>query len=144
VTVKGNSKKKVKAAEKKSSSLFRVITAEQIKRAGHSTIGNVILGMSGLRIMNGYLVAGGFTDMKNVGATAEPLLVINGVEIQAASMASNAGLNGPGTASPVLNYVNSINIRNVESIQVITGPEAATYGVRGAWRYCYQHGQPHF
>lgn len=93
---------------------------------GRTSLGNLILRVGGLQLVNGYLVMQGLFSMSGAGAATEPMVLVNGVEIP---LSANASV---GTASPVLSYLNTLNPRDIDFIEVLKGGDAANYGVRGA------------
>ncbi|MEP6950412.1 MAG: TonB-dependent receptor plug domain-containing protein [Ginsengibacter sp.] len=109
---------------KRVSAFSRIIPGKEIQNAGNGTVGNAVLSMSGLKLLNGFLVSGGPTTIRGVDATSEPMVIVNGVSIA-------VSLDGSGT-SPVLNYLNSLNSRTIDFIEVLTGPQGSAYGVRGS------------
>ena len=87
-----------------------------------TTLGNTILNIGGLHLLNGFLVINGLTSIKSPDASSEPLLLIDGAE------APNAGsLN----ESRVMGTLNSINPKDVDFIEILKGPDGAAYGERG-------------
>jgi TonB-dependent SusC/RagA subfamily outer membrane receptor len=68
-------------------------------------------------MMGGRLtIRGGIQNLSGDLSDVEPLLIVNGVNTHAGS---------------VVDYLNSIPPTHIESIEVLTGPEAALYGSRG-------------
>ncbi len=97
-----------------------VLTSDQINE--RNSIGNAILNVAGAQLMGGYLVINKMIVVKNVDASSEPLLVVNGVQVYPSSS---------GQGSPVLNYLNSFDPKSIDFIEILRGPEGARYGMRG-------------
>ncbi len=110
--------------KKRISRFSHVITRDMIGD-GPGRTGYALLNVPGVRLIGGYLIVMAPNDPSGVSANDEPLLVIDGVEID----------HPPANSlepSPVLGYVNSLPSATIDSIEVLTGPEAAVYGMDGA------------
>ncbi len=119
VIIKG--KKEVNYNEsKRVSTSSTIITSDQLDE--RQAVGNTILNVGGLHILNGFLVINGLTAMQAPNAGSEPLLLIDGVQ------APNAG---DKDKSPVMETLNSINPKEIEFIEILKGAEGANYGVKG-------------
>lgn len=127
VTVTGLVKKDPGYDVKKRQSLFsRIIPPEVFTRLGGNSLGNVIFRVPGIHLRNGYVTVTGGNSFA-IGAATEPLLIIDGVPIP-----SDTSDKLPGSEpSPVLLALNRIDPSSVEFMEVLIGPEAAIYGVRG-------------
>jgi hypothetical protein len=127
VIVRTRVKKPVNYNEQKRVSQFsRVITSDIIERAGFGSIGNVLFMIPGARLMNGRLVFGGSTTDSPI---REPAVVMDDVMLDSNAIASAGGLDG---TSPLITFLNSLSPRYIDFIEVLSGPEGAFYGVRGA------------
>lgn len=105
---------------KRLSPFSRIITSDKLGHGGPYEVGYALLSLPGLQLMDGKIIVRGMTTKRIL----EPLLVVDG-------MATN--LMGDSTsASALLNYLNSIDYRMIDFIEVLEGPEAAIYGTRGA------------
>ena len=107
-----------------------IATPEMIDQAGEGSVGNVVLRAPGASLMGGYLtIQGGMRGVSGVvTARVEPLLIVNGVIVNAGG-SSEIGM---GTnLSPVLTFINSFSPRNVDFIEVLSGSEGAQYGTVG-------------
>lgn len=94
----------------------RIVTGEQLDKMGLSNTANAVMMLPGVVMMNGRLtLRGGSPSFQ--GGSLEPLVITDGV---------------PATNTDVIQYLNTIPPNNLESIEAITGPEAAFYGTRGA------------
>jgi hypothetical protein len=102
-----------------------VLTREQLLAYGTESVGNIILTIQGVHINSGYLVIRGVTAFQP-SAIDEPLLIMDGSQVNLSGSA-DAG----ETSSPVLAYLKTLNVRQIESIRVLNGAESAEYGVRG-------------
>jgi len=109
---------------KRISRYSHVITGDMIGK-GPGRAGYALLSVPGVRLMSGFLVVTTPNSLTG-GATAndEPLLVIDGVQIDQPQGSSLE-------ASPVLGFVNSLPVSTIDSIEVLTGPEASAYGMAG-------------
>ena len=110
--------------KKRISNFSHIIEGKDIQNSGSGTVGNAIIGVGGLKLLNGFLIFGGPSNFSGVDASMEPLIVVDGVNIAVA-------MDGTGT-SPVLKYLNSLSPRTIDYIEVLTGPEAASYGIRSS------------
>lgn len=121
VTVR-DSKKKVDYNEaKRVSPNSSILTSDDLTE--RNSVGNSILRVSGMHLLQGYLVINGLTSMNAPNAASEPLLLVDGAQVSV-----SAGLD---EASPVLSYLNSLNPKDIDFIEILKGPEGANYGVRG-------------
>ena len=107
---------------KRVSSNSAIITSEDLIRKNN--IKGAILSIGGLQIINGYLAVNGPSDMLGKGGQDEPLVLLDGV-VQSVSFKE------PGESSSVLAYLNTLNPKEIDFIEVLKGPEASTYGLRG-------------
>ena len=122
VTVK-YSKKNISYDESKRVSPNSAIISSDDLNERNSSVGNAVLRVGGMHLLNGFLVVNGLTAMKAPDAGSEPMLLINGSQV------GNAG--GVFDVSPVMNNLNSLNAKDIDFIEILKGPEAANYGVRG-------------
>lgn len=127
VTVTGLVKKDPGYDVKKRQSLFsKIIPPEVFAKMGGNSLSNAIFRVPGIHLRNGYVTVNGGNSFA-IGAATEPMLLIDGVPIP-----SDTSDKLPGSEpSPVLLALNRIDPSTVEFIEVLTGPEAAIYGVRG-------------
>lgn len=127
VTVTGLVKKDPGYDIKKRMSLFsKVISSEMLLRVGSNSLGNAIFRVPGIHLRNGYVTVQGGNSF-GVGANTEPMLIIDGMPVPSDTMDKIAG----SEPSPLLLALNRIDPATVDFIEVLTGPEAAIYGVRG-------------
>ena len=108
------SRKKAEADVKNRNS--RMITAEQLDKLGLGTTSQAVMMLPGIVMVNGKITITGGTAAFAGGENLEPLVITDGV---------------PATSTGVAQYLNSIPPQTIESIEVMTGPEAAQYGTRG-------------
>ena len=106
-----------------SSSSF-IVPSSSFEKGGYGSVRNSVLRVPGLTINKGYLVVRGLSSTTAVTANAEPLVALNGIVLYL----PGGDING---VSPVLNFLNSLNPDDIEFIEVLKGPEGATYGTRG-------------
>ncbi len=117
-----NTKKKVNYTEaKRVSSNSAILTSDVLDEK--TSPGFAVLRVGGLHVVNGVLLVNGLTSLKAPDVTSEPLLLVDGVEISKSA--------GGGEGSPTLNFLNSLNSKDIDFIEVLKGPEGASYGVRG-------------
>ncbi len=127
VTVTGLVKKDPGYDVKKRQSLFsKIIPPEVLARMSGNSLGNAIFRVPGIHLRNGYVTLTGGNSF-TIGAAAEPMLIVDGVPIPSDTSDKLSG----SEPSPVLLALNRIDPSTVEFIEVLTGPEAAMYGVRG-------------
>jgi hypothetical protein len=120
VTVK--TKKKVNYDESKRKSAFsNIITSDDMPDG--VKVSNAVLKVAGMHVLNGVLVVNGLTSMHAPDAGSEPILMVEGAQISAAAEG--------GETSPVLSYLNTLNPKDIDFIEVLKGPEAANYGMHG-------------
>ncbi len=127
VTVKTSNKIADYDTTKKISRFSHIITREMIG-SGPGMAGAALLNVPGIRLMNGYVIVGTPNGFSDVTAKDEPLVVLDGVEME--SLAQGYTDNSKG--GPVLNFLNSLSVRTIDFIEVLTGPAAAAYGMEGA------------
>ena len=109
---------------KRVSQYSSILTSDDIGE-GSSSVGNAILKIAGLHLLNGYLVFGGPTIMSAPDPTSEPLILVDGSPV-----ALSTGIVG-ADVSPAMAYLNSLNGKEIDFIEVLKGAEGANYGVRG-------------
>ncbi len=118
IIIKGTKSKKGKAEESTRSASTRVITGEQLDKLGLGTTVQAVMMMPGVIMVGTQLtIRGGTQGVGGSGGTLEPLLLIDGV---------------PSGGGSITSQLNAINPKLIESIEVITGGEAARYGTRAA------------
>jgi hypothetical protein len=61
------------------------------------------------------------------GPATEPIIVVDGVEI---FLPATSG-DGVGTVSPVISYLNALTPDDIDFVEVLSGPEASSYGIKG-------------
>jgi hypothetical protein len=101
-----------------------VLTREQLLTYGTESVANIILTVQGVHLLNGFLVMRGVTAF-HPSATDEPLVVMDGSPV---NLLNSTDIE---TNSPVLAYLKTLNVRQIESIHILNGAEAAEFGVRG-------------
>jgi hypothetical protein len=125
VTVTGYKRKESKYDEsKRISQNSWIITHDDLGRGGAGRITNAILRVPGLQVIGGFIAIKGLSGFGS-GPSTEPIIVVDGVQV------FTLGGDGMGTVSPVLSYLNSLNADEISFIEVLTGPEASSFGVRG-------------
>ncbi|HMC84193.1 MAG TPA: TonB-dependent receptor plug domain-containing protein, partial [Chitinophagaceae bacterium] len=87
---------------------------------------DLVLSSPGVSMRQGLLtLQGGPTDMKEPGSKDEPLIVIDGLPY------TNT-VSSPSESSPALAFLSSIATNTIDFIEVLSGPDGAQYGIRGA------------
>jgi len=131
VILNGNKKAVNYNQSRRVSGSSTILTSDQLNN--RNSVGNAVLNVSGMHILNGFLVVNGPTSLKGPDGSSEPILLVDGVEVgkSADHGASSAVSGDPGQSSPVLSYLNSFNPKDIDFIEILKGPEGANYGVRG-------------
>jgi hypothetical protein len=107
---------------KRVSSSSVILTSKDIDP--RTSLGNTVLQVGGLHILNGYLVINGPTAlMKSPDNSSEPMLLVNGAEV-----ITYADMH---ETSPVLATLNSLDPNSIDFIEILKGSEGARYGLRG-------------
>ncbi len=118
IVIKGSKGKKGKADELTRSASSRVITGEQLDKLGLGTTVQAVMMLPGVIMVGTQLtIRGGTQGVGGSGGSLEPLLLIDGV---------------PSSGGSITSQLNAINPKLIESIEVVTGGEAARYGTRAA------------
>ena len=91
----------------------------------NNDVGNAILRVGGMHIINGVLLVNGLTSFGTPDKTSEPLLLVNGVQ---AYLSAETQI---GESSPVMSYLKSLNSKDIDFIEILKGPDGANYGLRG-------------
>ena len=128
VIVKGYRKKPVEYDEaKRVSSFSRIVTHEQFDKGGTNSVVNSLLMVPGVHLKGGFLVVGGSGGFSG-GPNIEPLLVIDGIAIDPNTIISQ--WNPKMYPSPIIQYIEQFAPATIDFIEVLTGGEAAVYGVQ--------------
>jgi hypothetical protein len=101
-----------------------VITKEMLRKNGINDLSDAVLRNGKFHTMQGYLMAGapnGFVP----SATDEPTVILDGIQV---TMALSGDV---GTRSPVMSYLKTIPVQNVDHVRILTGTSGGVYGVRG-------------
>lgn len=107
--------KKAKSDELLKSASSRMVTGEQLDKLGLGTTVQAVQMLPGVIMVGDQLtIRGGSPGIMATG-NIEPLLIIDGV---------------PSAGGSISSQLNSINPKLIESIEVMTGGEAARYGTR--------------
>jgi len=101
-----------------------IITSKDLRNTNN--VGNAVLGVGGLHMLNGYLVINGLTEMAAPGSGSEPMIVVDGVPVK-----TDAFVGESQQTSPDLSYLNSFDPRTIDLIEVLKGADGARYGLRG-------------
>ncbi len=121
IVINGKSNKKDGKVDNQKNKFTHMITGEQLDKLGLSNTVNAVLMLPGVILMNGRLTIrggmGGTADARGRSQSNEPLIITDGV---------------PASTDDAVAYLNSINPQSIESIEVMTGSDAAQYGTRGA------------
>jgi hypothetical protein len=113
---------------KRASAFSYIIPASKIRENGTDNVSTAVLTAPGAQLLNGYLVFKGPSSMAGspVSESSEPLVLVNGVPATVSSVGRS-----DIAASPVLNFLNTFDKHSIEFIEILSGPEAAVYGMRG-------------
>jgi hypothetical protein len=128
VTVTGHRKKAADFDETKRMSAFsRVVTHEQFDKGGVNALVNSLLLVPGVHLKGGFLVVGGGGGF-SAGPDIEPLLVIDGIAVDQNTIIQQ--WQPKIYPSPIIQYMEQFAPSTIDFIEVLTGGEAAVYGVR--------------
>ncbi|MFL5788908.1 MAG: TonB-dependent receptor plug domain-containing protein [Flavisolibacter sp.] len=106
------------------SSNTSVLTSEQLLRLGMGNLGIGILRLPGVQLINGFVsMMYGPDDMNGINSASEPLILLDGVQM----------------SGPVLQFLNTLDPRQIEFIEVFKGTEASMFGLRGGKGVIYIH-----
>jgi len=118
VQVKG-SRRTQASGDSKRNSFSRIITREQLSKYSLSTTANAVKLVPGVIMVNNKItIRGGVPSLGGNDGLVEPLVILDGVPAS--------------TGGSVETFLNSIPPETIEYIEVLTGPEGAQYGSRGA------------
>ena len=123
VTVRDNIKEVDYDATKRVSSYSPIISGRSLD--GRTSVDNLVLGTSGLQLLNGFLVIHGLNAIKAPSASDEPMVLVEGAPV---SLSSDGAA---GIVSPVLSYLHSLNPKDIDFIEILKDGNAANYGLRG-------------
>jgi hypothetical protein len=116
IVIKGTKTRKSRADEAIRSASTRIVTGEQLDKLGLGTTVQAVMMLPGVMLVGDQItIRGGMQGLGGSGGSLEPLLLIDGV---------------PSTGGSITNQLNSINPKLIESIEVITGGDAARFGTR--------------
>ena len=102
---------------KRVSKYSSILTSKDLD--GSMGVDVAILKISGLQLLNGFLVMHGPSSIVNgIGPSSEPLLLVEGSDV------SSGG-------SSILTYLHTLNPRDIDFIEVLKEADGAAYGVRG-------------
>ena len=110
--VKGKKQAQADVANRNS----KMVTGEQLDKLGLGTTSQAVLMLPGVTTSGGRITIRGGTPSIGPGGSVEPLVITDGV---------------PVTNTEVATYLNTIPPQLIESIEVMTGGEAAQFGSRG-------------
>jgi TonB-dependent SusC/RagA subfamily outer membrane receptor len=113
----GSTGKKSKSTKVERGASSHMITGEQLDKVGMGNTVNAVMMLPGVIMVAGKLTIRGGNQAVAGNSDIEPLVIVDGV---------------PAVSSNVAPYLNSLPPQNIESIEVITGGEAARYGTRAA------------
>ncbi len=117
--VRVKSKAKPIAFDRQRLSQFSKVLSGEIISRTNIGVGNSVLMIPGVQLRRGRLLL--------AGGEEEPLLVMNGAEYDSTTLGSES----IDRSSPILAFLNRLSPSEIDYIEVLEGPEAATYGVRG-------------
>ena len=121
VTVKDRKKPVNYNESKRVSPNSVILTSDDLDE--RNSVGNAVLRAGSMQLLNGYLTMHGLTRMQAPDASSEPILLVDGAQVP---------LSGDvAESSPVMSYLNSLNPKDIDFIEILKGPEAANYGLRG-------------
>lgn len=101
-----------------------VITNEMLSESGVNSVGEAVMRSGKFHLVGGYLMSGGPNGMGGPSATDEPMIILDGVQIQPSG-------GDAAELSPVLAFLKTLSANEIDYIKLLTGNEATIYGVRG-------------
>jgi len=115
---------------KRLSSFSYILSADKLGKGGYGQVGNSMLMVPGLSLRNGKLVlyggAMGMGESDSGGGSKEPLIVMDGIRIPSSTLVQD--MTG---GSAVMSFLNSLDYRSIDFIEVLYGGDAAIYGTDG-------------
>jgi hypothetical protein len=111
--------------DRRISSFSKILTGKMLQDGGSNNLANAIFRTPGITMRDGFLVLRGGGGSFQPTSASEPLLIVDGVAIT--PYGSGGNIN---TASPLLNYLSTLDFRIIDFIEVLSGPEAAFFGTR--------------
>jgi TonB-dependent SusC/RagA subfamily outer membrane receptor len=128
VTVFGKRETDSMFIDKRQSKFSYIIPSSKIGESGSYNVSTAVLMAPGAQLLNGYLVIKGPSTMAGsvVNESSEPMVLVNGAPVSVGSVGRS-----DMTSSPVLNFLNTFDRHSIEFIEILSGPEAAIYGMRG-------------
>ncbi len=108
-----------------------IITSDMLANGGYHAVGNALLRVPGVSMSQGFItIFGG--DGQGGHPSSEPILIVDGQEVMPQSIREQFVSHSEADASPVLNYLNNfLGGQDIDFIEVLTGGNAAIYGMRG-------------
>lgn len=100
-----------------------IITKEKLNTS-YSSIMAAILGSGKFHLLNGFLVSGGPSNTV-LSATDEPVIISDGTQM----VLSQGAI---GETSPVISYLQSLQVEGIDYIKLMDETESGIYGIRGA------------
>ncbi len=129
VTVKTKKKRAASYVTSKRVDPFSyVITSDKFQNGGHHGLVNALLSLPGVMIRQGFVT---FLGGNGQGATpaTEPIIIMDGAQMYLPPAGGDFTEPDP---SAVLKYLNGLDPESIDFVEVLTGGNAAMYGVRGA------------
>lgn len=117
---------------KRVSNFSYLIHGEKLGHGQFGEVGNAVLMTPGVSYMGGKLVIHGMNSMTSM---AEPIIIMDGVQVTGTGYIGDTtkplDAFGPNS-SPDMEFLNSLDSRSIDFIEVLRGPEAAIYGANSA------------
>jgi hypothetical protein len=100
-------------------------------------VGTAVLRLPGVQLINGYLRFYGPDQFSGATANSEPMVLLDGNQM------SLSNSDNSMSSSPVIQFLNTLNPREIDFIEVLKGPEASVYGLRGGEGVIHIHSSSH-
>ena len=95
-----------------------VITKEMLHSGRINDVGDAVLESGKFHIIGGYLMSGGTSGI-TPSASDEPVVIMDGTQ-----------MNRSGSDGPLLQYLKTIPVANIDHINILIGSAASIYGMR--------------
>ncbi|MBS1596897.1 MAG: hypothetical protein JST75_01640 [Bacteroidetes bacterium] len=106
-----------------------IVPHDQLGNGGPKAITNALFASGAVNLRQGLMVIGSGVSNFYVTATAEPLLVVDGIAIDQDALF--AQWDNTANSSPIAQYIEQNVNGDIDFIEILKGGESANYGLRG-------------